>query len=86
MAAGSSGGGGGRGHVGSLPGRTSNLAVCPGVYPISRCRAERPELELTDVTRLLPVTKLSLRDALLVLKGTSQDSASPSSFPAAHAL
>lgn len=70
MAMGSSGGGGGRGHVGLLPGRTSNLAVCPGPYPVSQCRAEKPELELTEVTRLLPVTKLGLRDALLVPKGT----------------
>ena len=78
--------GAGRGHVGSLPGRASDLAVCPGVYPVSQCWAERPELELTEVTRLLAVTRLGLRDAFLVLKGTLQDLISPSSFPAAYAL
>lgn len=47
-----------------------------GLDPMIQRWAER--LELAEVTRLLPVTKLGLREASLVLKGTWQSLISPS--------
>lgn len=83
---GSSGGMGGMSKTHRVTSRQDVQPRCLSWGVSHHCWAERPELELTEVTRLLPVTKLGLRDALLVLKGTLQDPICPSSFPAAYAL